>query len=93
MHDGVGIALIVAGAVVALATAFLLRTRVPAFLVAVVLAVCGVALGVGVLLVQDHVSTANWILTVALLAFLVPAHVRVVLGRFGPGGDEPRPAA
>jgi hypothetical protein len=92
MHDGVGIALIVGGAVVALATAFLLRTRAPGAVVAAVLAACGVALGVGASLVQDHVSTTNWVLTIALLAFLVPAHVRVVLGRFGPGGDKPRPA-
>jgi hypothetical protein len=86
MHDGVGIALIVAATAVALVTAFLLRTRAPAPVVAVVLAACGLALGIGTSLVQDHVSTTNWTVTVVLLTILVPAHVRVVLGRFGPAG-------
>ena len=33
---------------------------------------------------QDHVSTTNWVLTLVLLSFLVPAHARIVLGPFGP---------
>lgn len=84
MHDGAGIALIVAGTVVAVPTAFLLRTRAPGPLVATVLTLCGLALGAGALLVQDHVSTTNWVLTLVLLSFLVPAHARIVLGPFGP---------
>ena len=84
MHDGAGTALIVAGGAVALAIAFFLRTRAPALLVAAVLTACGVAIGAGALLVQDHVSTTNWVLTLVLLSFLVPAHARIVLGPFGP---------
>ena len=83
MHAGVGIGLLVGGAVAALVTAFVLRARAPAPVVTTVLVGCGVALAAGALLVQRHVSRTNWILTVVLLAFLVPAHVRVVLGRFG----------
>jgi len=78
-----GIGLIVAGAAVGLATAFGLRTRAPALVVAAVLAGCGLALAAGAILVQDHVSTTNRILTLVLLSFLVPAHVRIVLGPFG----------
>jgi hypothetical protein len=93
MHDGVGIALIVAGAGIALATGFLLRTRAPAPAVAAILALSGLALGAGALLVQGHVSTTNWVVTLVALSFLVPAHVRVVLGPFGTGAARSRPPA
>ena len=84
MHDGAGIALIASGGAVALLVTFALRTRAPAPAVAAILTACGLAVGAGALLVQDHVSTTNWVVTLALVAFLVPAHARVVLGRFGP---------
>jgi hypothetical protein len=93
MHRGVGIVLIVAGSVIGLAFAFLLRRRAPARLVTGVLAACGLAIGTGALLVMRHVSPTNWTLTLVLMTILVPAHVRVVLGPFGPAGDEPRPTA
>jgi hypothetical protein len=84
MNVGAGVGLIIGGVAVAFPTAFLLRTRVPAVVVASILALCGLALGVGALLVQDHVSLTNWILTCVLVTFLVPAHARIVLGSFGP---------
>jgi hypothetical protein len=87
VHVGTGVALIVIGAAVALPTALLLRTRAPAAVVAAILALCGLALGAGALLVQDHVSTTNWILTCVLVTFLVPAHARIVLGPFGPARE------
>ena len=83
MHDAVGIALIVAGSAVGLFTAFVLRTTWPAAVVAAVLVACGLAIGAGALLVMKHVSATNWAVTLVLMAFLVPAHVRVVLGPFG----------
>ena len=88
MHVGVGVSLIAVGAAVALATAFFVRTRAPAALVAAILTLCGLALGAGALLVQDHVSTTNWVLTLVLVGFLVPGHVRIVLGPFGPAGAD-----
>jgi hypothetical protein len=91
MHRAVGIALIVGGSLVGLAFAFPLRRKAPAVVVAVVLALCGLALGAGALLVLQHVSATNWTITLVLMTILVPAHVRVVLGPFGVGGDEPRP--
>lgn len=89
MHDGVGIALLATGSAVALVAAFVLRTRAPGPLVLGLLALCGAALGVGASLLQRHVSTTNWVLTVTLLTILIPAHVRVVLGPFGPVHVEP----
>jgi hypothetical protein len=76
--------LIVAGAAGGLVTAFLLRTRMPAVLVAAVLTLAGVGLGWGGMLVQPDPSTGEFVVAVAALAFLVPAHVRIVLGPFGP---------
>ena len=76
--------MLVAGAAVGVVTALVLRTRVPGAVVLVVLVLCGVTLASGGLLVLDHVSTTNIVLTEILLAVLVPAHVRVVLGSFGP---------
>jgi ABC-type transport system involved in cytochrome c biogenesis permease subunit len=83
VSDAAGIVLIVAGGIVALATAFLLRSRLPALVVTVVLFGCGVAMGIGALAVQDDVSTTEWILVPLLMSVLAPAHVRVVLGPFG----------
>jgi hypothetical protein len=102
VHDGVAISFLVAGGVVAVVIALLLRTRLPAVVVALTLLACGVALAVGGLLLLDDVSPTEWVVTVAAMAFLAPAHVRVVLGPFGPkagasptvqefGEGKPRP--
>jgi hypothetical protein len=90
MHHGVGIALIVASSLVGLAFAFVLRRKAPAPFVAAVLAGCGLALGAGALFELRHVSATNWTVTLVLMTFLVPAHVRVVLGPFGPSGEARR---
>ncbi len=79
-----GESLIVAAASGGVATALLLRTRMPGVLVAAVLMLAGVGLGWGGMLVQPDPSIGELIAAVAMLAFLVPAHVRIVLGPFGP---------
>jgi len=78
-----GWALSVAGAGTVTATAFGLRTRLPAALVASILALAGAAVGAGALLLQAHASVADWVFTLAVLGILAPVHVRVVGGRFG----------
>lgn len=75
--------LIVAAVVAGLFTAFVLRTRAPAPLVAGILAAVGGAVGWGGLLLQDDPSPLEVWLTIGALVFLVPAHVRIVLGPFG----------
>jgi hypothetical protein len=82
----VGWGIVAVSAAVALITAFALRTRLPAVIVTVVLAGAGAGLGWGGMLIQADPSTGEEILAVALMAVLVPAHVRLVLGRFGPAG-------
>jgi hypothetical protein len=76
--------IIAVSAAVALVTAFVLRTRVPAGLGVALLAVAGAGVGWGGMLLQPDPSTFEFVLTIALLALLFPAHVRIVLGRFGP---------
>lgn len=94
MIGDVAIWIIVAAAAVALLTAFVLRTRIPAPLVTLTLAVAGGALGWGGMLLRPDPSAGEFIAAVALLTVLIPAHVRIVLGRFGPrAAAEPSPAA
>jgi hypothetical protein len=85
--------IVVTAAAVALLAAFPLRTRLPAPLVTVTLAVAGGALGWGGMLLRPDPSVGEFVAAVVLLAVLVPAHVRIVLGRFGPrAAAEPAPA-
>jgi hypothetical protein len=84
MSDGTGFVLIVSGALGILATAFLLRRRLPAPVVFVLAAGCSVALTAGALVVQDDTTTADWIVALTAMGLLGPAHVRVLLGPFGP---------
>jgi hypothetical protein len=78
--------LIVAGGVaVATGTAFFLRTRLPSLAVLAILAVCGVGIAWGGTRLRPDPSALEVAVTAAVLAVLVPFHVRVVLGPFGPG--------
>jgi hypothetical protein len=79
-----GVWIIALSAALALVTAFVLRTRPPAGLVVALLAVAGAGVGWGGMLLQPDPSTVEFVLAVAVLAILFPAHVRIVLGRFGP---------
>jgi len=83
VNEGLGVALIVGGAVVILAVAFLLRTRLPGRVVFALAAAAGVAIGAGALLVQSQVSPVEWAVTLAALALLGPAHVRIMFGPLG----------
>ena len=74
---------IVISASVGLATTFLLRTRVPALLSVFLLAAAGAGLGWGGMQLRPDPETWEVALAVGALPILVPAHVRIVLGRFG----------
>lgn len=78
-----GIPLVVASAVVAVIAAFPLRTRLPAWATAFLLAAAGAGLGWGGMLLQPDPPVWEVVLTVVLLAILVPFHVRIVLGPLG----------
>ena len=83
MSAGLGVALIVAGSMLVLAVAFVLRVRLPGRAVFALAAAASLALGAGALVVQSHVSAAEWILTLVAMFLLGPAHIRVVMGPFG----------
>lgn len=78
-------------AVTALFTAFVLRTRAPSWAVAAALAMSGGALMWGGLLFRANPGTGEIALGVAAMSLLVPIHVRVVLGPFGPLRRGPTP--
>ena len=84
MSDTAGVVLIVVGAIGVAATAFLLRRRLPAVVVFVLVAGFSVAVAAGALVVQDHVTTTDWVVALVAVALLGPAHVRFLLGPFGP---------
>jgi hypothetical protein len=84
MSDAGGILLIVGGALGVLATAFLLRRLLPAPGVFLLVAAFSVTLTAGALVVQDHVTTADWVVALIAMGLLGPLHVRVLLGPFGP---------
>ena len=73
----------VLASILLIVTAFVLRPGIPAKAAAGVAAAGGAALASGALLVQPHASAADWILAVGAMAFLAPAHIRIVLGPAG----------
>jgi hypothetical protein len=84
MSDTAGVVVIVVGAAGVALTSFVLRRRLPSVVVFGLVSVFSVAVGIGALVVQDHVTTADWIVALTALAVLGPAHVRFLLGPFGP---------
>jgi len=84
MSNATGVALIVVGFGGLLLVGFVLRRRLPPAAGFVLLAAFSVAAGAGALVVQDHVTTADWIVTLTAAALLGPAHLRFLAGPFGP---------
>jgi hypothetical protein len=67
-----------------LVLAFVLRNVLPAVVVAAALAACGAGIAWGGMLLRDDPPAFEVVAAVVILAGLVPAHVRIVLGPFGP---------
>lgn len=84
MSDGAGVAMIVGGALGVLAVSFLLRRRLPAVVGLVLVGGFSVLVAAGALVVQDHTTTADWVVALTAMAVLTPVHMRVLLGPFGP---------
>lgn len=80
----VGLALVVAAGAVAVLTAFGLRSRVPATLSIPLMAAASAALAYGGMLLRQDPSTVEIVVAVLAMAVLGPAHVRIVLGPYGP---------
>jgi hypothetical protein len=82
----IGVGVVVLGAVAGIAVSFLLRTRLPAAAVAALLAASGAAIGWGGMTLQPDPPLPQVVFAVLMLAVLVPFHVRIVVGPFGPRG-------
>jgi hypothetical protein len=87
MQTGLGVALIVSSCVVLLIVSFALRPRAPVVLSLGLASLAGASLAGGALLVQPHASAADWAIAVPAMAALAPAHIRILLGPFGPLKD------
>jgi hypothetical protein len=80
MNEPLGVALILAGTAVAALAAFAGR-RAMRVAAVVALAVAGVAVGAGALLVQDrHIDLVNWAATLSLAGIFLPVHAWIALG-------------
>jgi hypothetical protein len=84
VSTGAGVATIVGASALGLLTVFVLWRRLPAAAAFGVIAVCGVGVAVGGLLVQDDVGTGSWVIAVVALGVIAPVHARLV---FGPPGE------
>lgn len=76
--------LVAGSALLAVGTALFLRPRAPAWLVLTLLMAAGAGIGWGGMLLRPDPSAGEFVAAVLGLAVLVPAHVRVVIGPFGP---------
>ena len=86
VHLGAGIALIVASSVIGALIVFGLWRRLPSGLAFGSMAVCGMGIAAGGLLLQEDVGVASWLVALAVLGVLTPLHMRLVFGPPGPGG-------
>jgi hypothetical protein len=77
------VALIGIGVCLGLVITFGLWRRIPARAADIVLALLGMTVGAGALLLQDDPRVADWMITLGLLAAFTPLHCRFV---FGPPG-------
>lgn len=78
------VALIAGGSVVWTVTAIGLRKRLPAPVVTIVLALAGMVIAVGGLLLQvDRDTNADWAAALLFMAFAGPFQARIAFGPFG----------
>ena len=79
-----GVALVAAGAAIALVAGAVLRTKLPAPLVLLMLVVGSVIVGAGALLLLDQEpDVTNVVVTLLIMAVAGPFHLRVVFGPLG----------
>ncbi|HTG47976.1 MAG TPA: hypothetical protein VK646_10005 [Actinomycetota bacterium] len=84
MNTTIGMILLAASWVLFLVTALWLRPRVPAGVTDVLVALSGVGVGIGGLLLLDDVTVASWIAAPLLLAVAGVVHVRALFAGSGP---------
>ena len=84
MNPAAGVVLIAGGAAAGLLGAFVLWRRLPPAGAVGFVSGSGLATGAGALLVQRETGAGDWVVTLAVLAVVVPLHCRALFG--SPGG-------
>ena len=83
MRTNIAIAVVTSAAVLGLVLVFGLWHRLPERSALGAAGALGMALGAGVLLLQDDPGTADWLVALGMLAVGTPVHCRMVFGRPG----------
>jgi hypothetical protein len=79
-----GIALVAAGAAIAVVAGTVLRTKLPAPVVLALLVLGSLVVGAGaLLLLEEQPDVTNVVVTLLTMAVVGPFHVRVVFGPLG----------
>ena len=84
MHPVAGVVVIVMGSALALLVGGWLRKKLPQAGVDALMALAGVLIAIGGLLMLDDVNTASWIAGPVMLAVIAPLNVRALFARGGP---------
>jgi 4-hydroxybenzoate polyprenyltransferase len=80
-----GVATIAVASACGLVTVFFLWRRLPPVTALALMAVCGMAIGAGGLLVQEDVGPASWAVALVVLGVVTPVHAHLVFGPSGRG--------
>jgi hypothetical protein len=84
MRTGLGIAALACSVALVLGVSVPGRHRLPSAVTHALVALAGAGLGIGALLPQQGVRTAEWIVAPLVLAALLPVHIRLLFAGNGP---------
>jgi hypothetical protein len=84
VRETIAIAVLAGATALGLVVAWPLRRRLPQRAEDALMAVAGVGIGVGGLLLQRDVEVWSWVAAPAILAIAAPLHVRALFAREGP---------
>jgi len=83
MRTGLGIALLIGSVALVVGVSVLPRHRLASRVTFPLVALAGAGLGIGALLLQHGVRTAEWIFAPIVLAALLPVHIRLLFAGKG----------
>lgn len=84
MRTELGIAVLIVSVAIVLVVALPTGRRLPPRVRHSLVALAGAGLGIGALLPQHDVRTAEWVVAPLVLAALLPVHIRLLFAEEGP---------